>query len=109
MKPGKICKGSCGKPLLAFQGYFLHPDIPCNGVKDSVMIEAEIKNETIQEQFEQMYGKPDKDDYERVMILEKQKAVLINEIKKRDKIILDSKNRFNLPFEYLISKLFKRK
>jgi len=116
MKPRQKCIGSCGKHLIAFQGHHLHPNIPCNGVKDSIFIEAEIKDEMIQEKFMELYGKPEMDDYKRLGLLEGHKSLLIKELRKRDntikfmKEIIDEKdNKFNLPIKYWISKIFKRK
>ena len=67
---------SCKAPLLSFQGSYLHPDSPCNGLRDSISIEATIDNEDIQAKWEEIYGKPDMDDYVRVGFLEQENAEL---------------------------------
>jgi len=70
MESRKKCL-SCNAFLIAFQGHYLHPDIPCNGIKDSIDIEATIESEVINEQFNLLYGKPDMDDYDRLLKYEK--------------------------------------
>lgn len=61
---------TCGIYLMGFQGYYLHPEIPCSGLRDYLMLEAQIEDEFLHEKFEKIYGKPIYSDYERITLLE---------------------------------------
>ncbi len=75
----KKCK-SCNKPLRSFvmesngvnHQFYTHPDNSCSGITDAVSIEMTVIDEGLQEAFENIYGKPDKDDYEVRIELEKE-------------------------------------
>ncbi len=75
MEPRKICL-ACKNPLISFQGQYLHPEVPCAGLKDAVDIEATIYDEQIQDKWVEMYGEPEMSDYERVEVLEQENAEL---------------------------------
>ena len=66
----KLCCISCDKPLIAFRGYYLHDEKPCNGLLDYIYMEAQIEDEFLYEKFEKLYGKPMLNDYERIGLLE---------------------------------------
>lgn len=70
IKERKRCV-TCNKPLIAFQGHYLHPDVPCNGLKDMIEIEATIGDEFLNEKFIDLYGEPELSDYERLELYEK--------------------------------------
>lgn len=70
MKERKKCM-VCENYLISFQGFFLHPDTPCGGLKDSISIEATIQDEVLQEKFTELYGKPKISDYEMLSEYEK--------------------------------------
>ena len=98
MNERKLCL-SCKAPLIVLpfkssQGdlSYTHPDIPCNGLKDSISIEATIDNEDIQAKWEEIYGKPDMDDYARVGVLEEENKSL--------------KETLNHPFKIILKKWF---
>lgn len=69
MENRKYCV-TCRLPLIAFEGCYLHPDKPCNGIKDTINIEAVVDDDFLQNKFIGLYGKPSIDDYERVGLLE---------------------------------------
>ena len=71
MNQRKLCQ-SCNKPLMSFQGYYLHPEVPCAGVQDSIQIEAEIEDELLHKKFIEIYDKPIYSDYERIALLEEE-------------------------------------
>ena len=75
MEPRKQCL-SCGKFLVSFQNYYLHPETPCAGLLDYVYIEAQIEDEFLHEKFEKLYGKPEINDYERIGLLEEENQSL---------------------------------
>lgn len=79
MKERKCCI-TCNKPLIAFQGQFLHPDTPCSGLTDYIDIEATIRDDAMQKKFEDIYGKPDMDDYDRIAMLEQDIAKLESQL-----------------------------
>lgn len=55
---------SCGKPLMAFKGHWLHIEEPCSGIADGIRIDMEIVDEGLNQKFIELYGIPEKDDYE---------------------------------------------
>ncbi len=61
---------TCGTELMAFKGHWLHVDKPCSGITDAVQIDMTIADEGLQEAFEKVYGKPEKDDYDMRIIAE---------------------------------------
>ena len=65
MEKRKVCL-TCGKYLIAFQKKYLHPETPCNGVLDYIEIEATISDEFMNKKFEELYGDPSINDYERL-------------------------------------------
>ncbi len=81
MSKRKYCK-DCNKPLIAFMGSFMHPDSPCNGVKDCIDLEGEIKDEFLHKKFIGLYGTPEINDYEYVTLLLKHKELLQKKIEK---------------------------
>lgn len=74
-EPRKVCK-SCNKPLIAFQGQFLHVEEPCPGILDCINIEATISDEALHDKFLELYGTPELDDYERIALLEAEIEIL---------------------------------
>ncbi len=54
----------CKKPLIAFQGHYLHPDVPCSGVSDSMSVVATVDDDFLYKKFIEQHGKPIFDDYE---------------------------------------------
>ena len=67
----QLCK-ECNEPLMSFEGHYIHIDKPCSGLTDAVQLDMTIADEGLQESFESIYGKPDKDDYEVRIELEKE-------------------------------------
>ena len=67
---------SCGRPLIAYNNLYLHPELPCNGLLDYIYIEAQVEDEFLHEKFEKMYGKPTLNDYERIGLLEEENQLL---------------------------------
>ncbi len=61
---------SCKKPLIAFQGNYLHTETPCNGILDCIEIEATVSDKFLHDKFKKMYGTPSIDDSERITNLE---------------------------------------
>jgi len=61
---------SCNKPLIAFQGNYLHPDKPCNGIRDAIYIEGNSENDTLYFKFKELYGEPEIDDYDLLKVYE---------------------------------------
>ena len=102
----KRCQ-TCDKPLIAFQGHYLHPDSPCAGIRDNIFIEATIEDESLYKHFEKMYGTPDMDDYERLALYEKHKELLIEAIRKRDAKLDKYKKIIVHPIIKPIIKLFR--
>ena len=100
MNPRKKCI-TCKKPLISYQGCYLHPDTPCGGIVDTISIEARVEDDFLQEKFDKLYGKPEMDDYERVGILEEEDEILKEEIKKLHSVI-------DNPILKFILKLFRR-
>lgn len=74
MKARKICE-KCKLPLIASNGFYMHPDTVCNGIKDMIFIEATIEDEFLHEKFIELYGKPDMDDYDRIAVYERNPVV----------------------------------
>lgn len=72
---------------------YLHPDGPCNGVRDMIDIEAEITDEFLNKKFIEMYGTPTLTDYERVTQLEQHKETLIKQINQQNETI-EHNNKF---------------
>ena len=70
MEPRKKCV-ACGKYLIAFQNCYLHPESPCSGIMDYIDIEATISDNFMHEKFEELYGKPELDDYDKLNLLDK--------------------------------------
>jgi hypothetical protein len=83
----RICCSVCKKPLISFQGYFLHPDSPCSGITDCIRIEASIEDDFLNEKFIALYGKPRLSDYEMVALQEKHKELLIKKIREQQRIL----------------------
>jgi len=54
----KKCKG-CNKPLISFNGHYLHPESPCNDVIDAKRVTMEITDNDIQDLFDHIYGQPE--------------------------------------------------
>jgi len=100
---------TCGCFLLAQHGYYLHPDIPCNGIKDYIRIEATIEDDFMHKKFLELYGKPEMDDGLRITVLEAHKALLITAIKKRDMQIHIMKKVLNLRLVRFIFSVFRIK
>lgn len=65
----KKCQ-TCGCRLIAFQGQYLHPETACNGVKDGIFIRGEVTDEFSYTKFRELYGTPDKDDWQALEELE---------------------------------------
>ena len=63
---------TCGKYLISFQGCYLHPESPCSGIMDYLFVEAQVEDVFMHEKFEELYGKPKIDDYERVELIEQE-------------------------------------
>lgn len=91
MSRRKYCK-DCNKPLMAWGGNWLHPDSPCNGVKDCVDVEGTVQDEFLYKKFIQMYGTPEIDDYNHVTLLLKHKELLMKKINK-DRIKINAYER----------------
>ena len=57
----------CGKYLIALEGekspFFVHPDLPCSGITDAVMISVMIEDDALQEIWQQEYPAPDYSDH----------------------------------------------
>src|SRR3990167_6070755 len=62
----RVCCVTCQKPLVAFQGSYMHIEEPCAGLRDFIYLEAVIEDEFLHEKFENLYGKPELDDYKRI-------------------------------------------
>ena len=69
MEERKRCL-TCNRFLLAFNNHYLHPDSPCNGIKDYIFIEATIEDDFLHKKFIELYGEPKIDDYDRLKIYE---------------------------------------
>jgi len=110
---------SCGKPLLSFAGYYLHPESPCSGISDGVEVNIEVMDRGLYERWEKEYGKPDKSDYE-VRIIQEEDISALNEsvkverefsIKLRDKMfrlnekIKEMEDLLYLPKSHWLSRL----
>ena len=67
----KKCK-TCKEPLISFKGRYMHVDKPCSGLTDAIQLDMTIADEGLQEAWENQYSKPDKDDYEVRVELEKE-------------------------------------
>lgn len=94
------CCITCNKPLIAFNGHFLHIEEPCNGLLDYIEIEATISDEFLNEKFEKLYGKPEIDDYERIGVLEE-------EIWKQKNEIEFMERKLNKPLIKFLLKFFR--
>ena len=55
---------------MAFQGHYMHVEEPCAGLKDYIRMEATIEDEFLHEKFNELYGIPSINDYDRIAILE---------------------------------------
>jgi len=51
---------------------YLHPELPCAGVRDGLEIEGSIADDFLYKKFKEMYGVPKLDDYDRLELLEKE-------------------------------------
>ena len=71
MEDRKRCV-TCGEYLIAFQGHYLHPEKPCNGLLDFIEIEAVVAEPLINDKFVKLYGAPEIDDSERATLLEEE-------------------------------------
>ena len=56
--------------MIASNGIYFHVEEPCAGLRDYVYIEATIEDEFLHDKFENLYGKPEIDDYKRIELLE---------------------------------------
>ncbi len=70
MEPRKTCV-TCGEYLIVFQGNYLHPEKPCQGVLDYIEIEGRISDEIMHKKFIKIYGEPKINDSERLTLIEK--------------------------------------
>ena len=75
INPRKRCI-SCDKPLIAYSGLYLHPEIPCAGLLDYIYFDAIIEDVFLNEKFEKLYGKPTLNDYDRIGLLEEENQLL---------------------------------
>lgn len=91
--------------MVAFKNHWLHPEKPCNGITDSIYIEATIEDEFLHKKFIEMYGKPEMDDSDMVTLLEVESDRLYEALKATRKK-LDNINS-NWLLRFLIKK-FKR-
>ena len=80
----KVCQ-VCKKPLIAMQGHYLHIEKPCSGLVDCISIVATIDDEFLQKKFVEMYGKPERDDYDTVTMLEEESERLAEALAASDK------------------------
>ena len=79
MQPRVKCN-ECNRPFLAYKAnsegkevlMYLHPDLPCAGLKDAIAFEAVVEDELVQKKFEEIYGKPRISDYNLIAELEKE-------------------------------------
>ena len=94
LKPRKICE-TCKAPLEAHSNYFLHPEIPCSGIRDGIRIDAEVENEIIYEKFLKIYGKPSINDYERIAMLEEEIRICSEELSATTAAMNGIKKDFN--------------
>ena len=98
---------SCDKPFLVFQGYFLHPETPCNGLLDFIEIEAVIADEFLHEKFEKLYGKPEIDDYARIGMLEAENNGMSKQLLSLSNEIIELKNQIEVKDKKLNNPLIK--
>ena len=103
LSPRKCCI-TCGKPLVAFMGQFMHIEEPCAGLRDFVYVEATIEDEFLHEKFEKLYGKPEIDDYKRIGILEEENQLLRD---LNSALNLNYQNLSNQPLIRFLLRLFK--
>lgn|SRR3990167_7193778 len=112
LSPRKCCV-TCNKPFIAFMGQFLHVEEPCAGIKDCIDIEAVISDDFLHKKFEEMYGKPEMDDYARILALEEEIRILEDftgkageKIKETEEKLADSLRLLNKPLIRFFLKCF---
>jgi len=54
----------CKRYLIAQNGFYLHPEKPCAGLRDFIYISFEVEDERLNKLFIEQYGKPEINDYE---------------------------------------------
>ena len=96
------CK-ECNIPLMSFKGKYMHPSRPCSGLTDAVQIDMTIADEGLQEKWEEIYGTPEKDDYEVRIELEKELGEL-----KLEHLRLEAVIEGNWLLRWLVSKAMKK-
>ncbi len=100
MQTRKKCL-TCGKPLIAFMGNFLHVEEPCNGVLDYLYIEAQVEDKFLHKRFTDLYGFPDIDDDEALTLLEEENS-------KQKKVIQSLRLQLNKPLVKFVIKLISK-
>ena len=105
----RVCCVTCSKPLVAFQGSFMHIEEPCSGLRDYIYIEATIEDAFLNEKFEKLYGKPEIDDYKRLELLEIQLLKHQEKILSLEKSLGDSLYLLDKPLIKFLIKFFKGK
>ena len=88
---------SCGRPLIAYNNLYLHPEPPCNGLLDYIYIEAQVEDEFLHEKFEKLYGKPEINDYERIALLEEENNIMSKQLFLFQEQISKLKNQLEKP------------
>jgi len=73
---------------------YLHPDTPCNGLTDGLLINAEIRDEALYEKFKEIYGTPKESDYDQLNKAEEETWELQEEVGSRKQELQQSREQW---------------